>query len=856
VRQRILLRLAQLGTERHRWVLGTAAILALATVLLFVYRPPRIQSDILDLLPSDQPAVQEFRTATQDFKSLDYLFVLMKTDDPVNHPIQSYEEVADLLAQGLRRSPRIDGVDYRLQDYQGILQEMLPRILLYLPPDAIPEVEERLSDAGIRAQVGKNRELLTNPASFLTKHLIRYDPFGLLPVFQKRFAGKATNMEVDASDGYYASKDGSALVLIVRPKKPAQDVRFCAALMAEARAAVAEARATAAREGAGEDLAHLGISFGGGYPIAQSDFRLIMRDAVLNTASSLGLVLFIYLWAFRRRSSLAYGWVPLLFGILLTFGMVHLLGVTINSATAGFGALLIGMGIDFPTVLYGRYIEERNRGAGAREAIASAMGNTGPGVWVGALTTATTFGAMLLTRFPGMRQVGILTSCGILLCAASVFFLLPAMLQATHLRPESRTGGGALPMNVFRIQALGDFAHRHPEVTLALSAILTVGLLAAAARIKMDDDVQNLRSKSNEGIEVSMEVAKTFGASLTYMMALVEGSSPDEVVSKSARVVEAVDPFLKREEILYADSLSTYLPPESRQREVMERLRAGTSAGLSKERIRRTFTEACLAEGFEPAYFASTLDALPRLLSPENPVTYAELKAGPAGPLLSKYLVEKSPGHFRGVVYLYIPEGAGGLDPDRLVEVVTRAVPGARVAGINRLGKILREMVQRDAVMAFLLGLVLVLIIIALDFRSVSASLYSLLPLALGMVWMVGTMSLLGMRLNIMNVFVTTMIIGIGSDYGIYFVHRHREGDGHDMPRVIRETGKPIAIAALTTIAGFGSMSLSSYPGLRSMGYVSLLGTLYCMVATLTALVALLTLSDRRRRRGMAEDIP
>jgi uncharacterized protein len=856
VRRTILLRLADLGMRRHRWVFAGAAALALAVVLLFIVKPPRIQSDVLDLLPGDSPVVQEFRTATQDFKSLDYLFILLKTDDPAGHPAQSYEEAADLLAQRLRKSTRVDGVEYRLQDYEGMLKEMLPRSLLYLPPEALGEVAERFSDEGIRDQAVKNRELLANPASFLTKDLIKYDPFGLLGVMKKHFAGKATSLTVDVSDGYYASQDSSALLLIVRPKKPAQDLPFSKALMAEVRAAEAAIRADLSKDGGEADMAHLSVRYGGGYPIAQSDFRLIMRDAVVNTVSSLALVLFIYLWAFRRKSSLAYGWVPLLFGLLVTFGVVHLLGVTLNSATAGYGAILIGLGIDFPTVLYGRYIEERNRGVEVKEAIASVMGNTGRGVWVGALTTSTTFAAMLVTHFPGMHQVGILTACGIVLCAASVFFLLPAMLYGHHLRSEKRGQEPALRMHAFGLDSLGNLAHRRPKATLAVCGTLTLGFLAAASQIDLDDNVQNLRSKSNEGIEVSMEVARTFGASLTYMMALVDGASPDEVVVKSEKVVEAVQPYVKSREVLFTDSLSTYLPPESRQRQVMARLAAGSSGEFSVSRIRETFTRASAAEGFDPVFFAPTLDSLREMLAPKGPVTDSELRASLAGPMVSKYIVEKTPGHYRGVVYLYIPDDYKRFEPDGLVRAVSAAVPGTKVVGINRLSRFLRELVKRDAAVAFLWGTLLVLLIIALDFRSLSAGFYALVPLFVGLVWMLGTMWLLGESLNIMNIFVTTMIIGIGSDYGIYFVHRYREDDGHDMVRVIRESGKPIAIAALTTIAGFGSMSLSSYPGLRSMGYVSLLGTLFCMLATLTVLVALLTLVDRRRDRGKAGQAP
>jgi predicted RND superfamily exporter protein len=51
-------------------------------------------------------------------------------------------------------------------------------------------------------------------------------------------------------------------------------------------------------------------------------------------------------------------------------------------------------------------------------------------------------------------------------------------------------------------------------------------------------------------------------------------------------------------------------------------------------------------------------------------------------------------------------------------------------------------------------------------------------------------------------------------------------------------------------MAGFGSMALSSYPGLRSMGYVSLLGTLYSLLCTIMVLVALLTLTDKRNKQS------
>jgi predicted RND superfamily exporter protein len=115
----------------------------------------------------------------------------------------------------------------------------------------------------------------------------------------------------------------------------------------------------------------------------------------------------------------------------------------------------------------------------------------------------------------------------------------------------------------------------------------------------------------------------------------------------------------------------------------------------------------------------------------------------------------------------------------------------------------------------------------------------------MGMVWMLGIMALMGLAMNFMNIFVTTMIIGIGVDYGVHAIHRYRENQrrpGGDLEEDLVQTGSAIAIAALSTMVGFGSLSLSHYPGLRSMGLVAILGALTTCLIALTVLPAFLRL--------------
>ena len=95
------------------------------------------------------------------------------------------------------------------------------------------------------------------------------------------------------------------------------------------------------------------------------------------------------------------------------------------------------------------------------------------------------------------------------------------------------------------------------------------------------------------------------------------------------------------------------------------------------------------------------------------------------------------------------------------------------------------------------------------------------------------------------------MLIGIAVDYGVHLTHRSFEEpdlpplDPASGPQAAAldngqlATGRAVAVAALTTVLGFGSLAFSNFPGLQSMGVVAILGCLSCAVAALTVLPAL-----------------
>jgi hypothetical protein len=106
-------------------------------------------------------------------------------------------------------------------------------------------------------------------------------------------------------------------------------------------------------------------------------------------------------------------------------------------------------------------------------------------------------------------------------------------------------------------------------------------------------------------------------------------------------------------------------------------------------------------------------------------------------------------------------------------------------------------------------------------------------------------MALFGLQFNFMNIFVGLMIIGCGTDYAVYIIHRYDENPA-EFGETARETGKAVVTAALTTVVGYGSFALSHYPGLRSIGYASFFGIFFSGLAAITLLPAILMLLRRK----------
>ncbi len=851
----LLQRVALFARRRYRLIFVAFAALA-ALSMAFASRLA-FDTDMLKLLPREDPAIRAYVETLRDFGTFSYLLVVIRIPDGA--VVDPYETLADEVAAGLRGLPDLERVEHRLGDPEELLTTFFPKAMLFLSPAERRAVEAKLSDPGIVRRTAELARMIKTPQGLAAKQLFRLDPLGLAEIFFDRLQSSRGSLKVDWTSGYYLSQDHRLLLILAQPKRPPQDVEFVDSLIGGVDAVTAQSLAKWDEIAGSRPPPAPQVVLGGPYLTSLGDASLIRRDMAINIVTSAVGVFLLFLFAFRRKGALLYAFVPLLCAILITFGLLALTVGALSSATSVVAALLIGLGIDFVIVSYGRYIEERRRGAGLEPALAAMSGFTGRAVVVGAVTTAATFYAFTFTDFIGLRQMGLLTGTGILVCMATVLVLLPAMLAWADDRHARRRTTPNLYLHSLGTNVLMRFSMRHPRPVLLGGALVTVAALALSLRLSFDESMKTMRPRGNRGMEVAEEVSRHFGSGFDSMLLVLTGERLSEVLELSERAVAGARELIEEGVLQGVSGVPSLIPAPQKQQEALAWLAHGRRGPLDFGRIRATFARAAAAQGLRAEGFGQGLELLEEALTLSRPVGVADFQASDQTALLLGRFLRRTPSGWKSAIYLYPAAGKWRREPPpQAVELARELGDRAVLSGVNVINQRVRQRVLRDGWIAGILGLVLVALILWVNFKNLRLGLLGLTPVLVGIAWMLGAMVLARIQMNFINIFVTTMIIGIGVDYAVYVLHRYREVSGASPAEVERgliETGNAVVMASLATILGFGSITFSSYPGLQTTGKVAILGAFCACFVTITLLPAWLAWRHVEVE-PLADDVP
>jgi hydrophobe/amphiphile efflux-3 (HAE3) family protein len=162
--------------------------------------------------------------------------------------------------------------------------------------------------------------------------------------------------------------------------------------------------------------------------------------------------------------------------------------------------------------------------------------------------------------------------------------------------------------------------------------------------------------------------------------------------------------------------------------------------------------------------------------------------------------------------------------------------------------------VTEDANMIIMPGIFIVIcFILLIMFKRVSYVILPLVSLGIAIIWLFGTMVLLGISFNTMMVAMVPILLGLGVDYSVHLFHNYKselnkgKKPGESIIIALKDVGMAMILATITTVIAFLSFLSASIPPLREFGILIGLGIVYTLITALTFQTAVRYVLDRKR---------
>lgn len=659
--------------------------------------------------------------------------------------------------------------------------------------------------------------------------------------FRERWQAKANKTD-DFPTGYFATADGTMLGIRIVTTTSGLGDSSGDALVDQISKVVTDLHPEKYQPAMTWGLA-------GDIPNALEEKKSLVGDAAMATGIAFILILGGIVVYFRSPWSLIVLAVPAFVGIGCAYSFAMVTFGYVNTSGAFLGAIILGNGINYPIVLLSRYREFRARGQDAREARRDAVLNAFRAELVGAMVGGIAYGSLIVTRFRGFSQFGMIGFAGMLLVWASMIPTVPALLVSIewiqsklprYLRdPPIRfdPDGSRGPI----IRRIATATERAPRLFLAAAAILCVISFWKLPKFLHDpweynfDNLGSRGSKHGGAGEWSNKAEKVFGGKMNIAGALMLADDAAEVplIKKQIFANDAADPKGQLvAEVATVDDLLPGTPEE--QKEKLEIL----------DRIRDKLTENVLS---------SMSDDERKRVEEMRPPEDLKAVAAEDLPALLRRRFEEANGTVGTVFYVKYKNDVSLSDGHNLLRIAKTTdnvhLPDGRIVQTASRSTIFAEMLrsmERDGPLATVVSFSAVLVVVILATRSVRGAVAVISALIMGVLWAVGGGALFDLKLNFLNFIALPITFGIGCEYPFNVFDRSRLLNG-DMTSALKRTGGAVALCSFTTAIGYSSLLFADNQALQSFGRLAMSGELACVSTALLVLPSLLHVWKQRK---------
>ena len=753
--------------------LPIAAALALVALFAFVaFRYVTLRTDMADFIPSGPTEAARFMLREiRSGAAANLILVGMEG--------ATEEELARIsteLGEALDRTGLFSLVQNGRRSLLGGPDEAFlygKRYLLApLPSDAFTE------DGLRRSLETLYRQLQSSAAPLAQKYGLE-DPPGAGLTLARTWLGES---RVRVAEGVWFSKDRDRALLVARMRESGTDVAAQERVVAAIRTAFEGARPAGAS-----------LLLAGPAVFARDAAQAIRGDVELLSVVSSLLIGGLLLWRFRSLWVLAVIAVPVVLSITMAALAVQLAFGFVHGIAFGFGMTMLGVTVDYPTLLIGH----RKQG----EAAPATLRRIDRAFVLAVTTCVLGLTGMIFSGFPGLAQLGVFSTVGLVTGALATRWILPPLIVAADLAPVPAGSAARL----LRVEAL-----REQPTALWLVPVLILSVAALAIRPpEWEDDLRNMSPVPQASRDLDQALRSDLGVPDVGQLVVVAGADAEEVLRRQEGLLPILDRLQQDGALRGAELAARYLPSAATQSARQAALPDAEilSARLDVARAGLPFRETAFRT-FEEDVQASKTSAPLRLSDIGSPLIRARLE-----PLL----FERDGAWFGAVAPFETREA------ERLRAAVA-GLEGVTYVDLRGEANGIVSAYARQAWTWLALGGFAALAALVAGLRDVDRVLRIVGAMAAAGLVTFALLAALGVRFSLIHIVSFQLAAGVGFDYALFFARRQL--DEEERARTLRTLVTCNAMTLLT----FGLLAFCRTPLLHDIGMTVAVGAFLALV--------------------------
>lgn len=554
------------------------------------------------------------------------------------------------------------------------------------------------------------------------------------------------------------------------------------------------------------------------------------------------LILLFLIVAYRDPIDLLLALVALIFAIVWTFGFMGYAGIPFNLMMIAVPVLLLGVGIDFGIHAVNRYREERVDGRPSDAAMSVANDQLLVAFFIVSVTNVIGFAANITSALEPVREFGVVVAVGMVFTLLVFGVFLPALkLYADQVRDRYDIGQVSITPLGGEDSRLGDLlrtsaliAKRHPFVLLALILVVTGGAAYSATDVESKFETTDFLPYGNHPAQ--LELLPDRVAPSEFEITRISNYITDTfTTTNTEQVTLYVEGPLRQGHALEAVHQAGVDPPSSFVRE------DGRAVSASIIDVIDRYAQ----QNEEFAALVERNDLTANGVPDRNvDAVYASLLDSEYRGQALRYLTEDR----RATKVVYQVQ-ASASQKEVTADARTLAADArfdAVATGDTITFRALTEALMSSAVVSFAVAFSLTAIFLMLIFWALegrwSLGLANTVPVSVALVWLVGSMPVLGIAFNALTATILAITIGLGVAYSVHVTHRFideydENDDVHESLLItLSGTGGGVTASMLTTSGSVFCMIFAVSPILGQFGLLTGISTLY---SYLTAVLVL-----------------